>query len=232
MRRGLKVVLLGIVGLVVLVAGALAVYYVFIQEDPPARVALTPRTTAEQGAEPAADTPEGTWQVQRGENSFLGYRVNERLFSLPAPTDAVGRTPAVDGTMTIAGASVESAEVTGDLRRLESDRSQRDNRIRTDGLESDRFPEATFVLTEPVDIGTPAVGEDVRATATGDLTLHGVTRPVEVSLQARWSGDTIEVVGTLPIVFADYEIDPPNIANFVSVEDEGEMELMLTFARA
>ena len=97
----------------------------------------------------------------------------------------------------------------------------------------DRFPEATFVLAEPIDLGgPPQVGEEVEATATGDLTLHGVTRSVEVPLEARWSGDTIDVIGTLPIVFADYDIDPPNIANFVTVEDEGEMELQLTFARA
>ncbi len=70
------------------------------------------------------------------------------------------------------------------------------------------------------------------ATASGDLTLHGVTRPVDVPVEARWSGTTIEVVGTIPVNFADYDIEAPSVGGFVSVEDEGEIELQLTFVPA
>ncbi len=33
-----------------------------------------------------------------------------------------------------------------------SDETRRDNRIRTQGLESDRFPTATFVSTSPISV--------------------------------------------------------------------------------
>jgi len=231
-RRGAKFIIFAIVGLVVLAAGALALYVFVIQDDPPPRVALpATSTTGDTGAAPAS--ADGSWTVQPGENTFLGYRVNEQLASLPSPSDAVGRTPAVEGTMTVSGSTVSAAEVTGDLSQLASDREQRDNRIRTSGLESDQFPEATFTLTEPLDLGAaPEVGTAVTATASGDLTLHGVTKAVVIPLEARWSGETIDVVGTLDIRFSDYEIDPPDIGGFVTVEDEGEMELQLTFVPA
>jgi hypothetical protein len=51
-------------------------------------------------------------------------------------------------------------------------------------------------------------------------------------MEGRWDGRRIQVVGRLPIVFADYRIDPPNIGGFVTVEDRGEMELQLFFVRA
>jgi polyisoprenoid-binding protein YceI len=71
----------------------------------------------------------------------------------------------------------------------------------------------------------------VKTIATGTLTLHGVTRDVAVPVQARWTADRIEVVGSLPIRFADYGIQTPNIGGFVTVEDQGTMEFQLFFQR-
>jgi polyisoprenoid-binding protein YceI len=76
----------------------------------------------------------------------------------------------------------------------------------------------------------PAAGETVKKSAKGTLTLHGVTRNVTVALQARWSDDSIEVVGSLPIRFADYDITPPSVGP-ITVEDHGTMEFHLFFAK-
>jgi len=40
------------------------------------------------------------------------------------------------------------------------------------------------------------------------------------------------VIGTLDVLFADDGIDPPDFGGFVTVEDEGEMELQVTFVPA
>jgi polyisoprenoid-binding protein YceI len=99
-------------------------------------------------------------------------------------------------------------------------------------LETDQFPEATFVLTEPIDLDTPPVeGAEVFAPATGDLTIHGVTNEVTFQLTARWDGDTIDVAGSAPVVFADFDVTPPDRPS-VAVDDEGTIELQLTFVRA
>ena len=65
--------------------------------------------------------------------------------------------------------------------------------------------------------------------ATGTLLLHGVTRPVKVTLDARWNGPTIDAVGTAPIVLADFGIDAPDTP-IAKVDDHGSLELDLQFA--
>ena len=43
--------------------------------------------------------------------------------------------------------------------------------------------------------------------AIGRLQLHGVTRPITFTLDARWNGPTIDVVGSAPITLRDYRIE-------------------------
>jgi polyisoprenoid-binding protein YceI len=122
--------------------------------------------------------------------------------------------------------------VTANLQTLTSDRSQRDDAIKGRGLESDMFPEATFVLTKPIELRRqPELGQTVRATATGDFTLHGVTRRVKIPLEGRWDGTAVQVVGNLHVVFADYGIEPPGSPLLASIDDEGEMEFQLFFTK-
>jgi polyisoprenoid-binding protein YceI len=99
-------------------------------------------------------------------------------------------------------------------------------------LETSKFPEATFKLTSPVDLGgTPVTGKEYKVPASGDLTLHGVTKPVEMELTARWNGDSIDVLGRLPVQFADYDIAKPSVP-ILSTDDHGILEVKLTFERA
>ena len=82
----------------------------------------------------------------------------------------------------------------------------------------------------PIELGSVEKGATVKADAQGTLTVHGVAKPVTIPVEARWNGNTIEVVGTTPIVLADYGISAPS-TSVVSVEDNGSMELKLTFAK-
>jgi polyisoprenoid-binding protein YceI len=171
---------------------------------------------------------DGTWTLVEGD-SFVGYRVREQLAFLPAPNDAVGRSSAVDGSLEIEGLEIVSTSVTADLTQLESDESRRDFAIRTNGLESDTYPTATFELTEPIAFDRqPAEGEVVDVEATGELTLHGVTQEVTFPLEARWDAGQIVVVGSLEVAFDDYEITAPSIGP-ATVGDNGTIELQLVF---
>jgi hypothetical protein len=90
---------------------------------------------------------------------------------------AVGRTPAVSGTVTLTPTAVESARVTADLGQLKSDRGPRDSYLHTHALETDTIPNATFVLAAPTPFPSrPAAGAPMQIPVTGRLTLHGVTR--------------------------------------------------------
>lgn len=224
-----------VAAVLLLLGGAYAIFAFVAGGDAPAPVALSSPSASAGGAATGASTsgdPTGDWTIDPAA-SFVGYRVREQLASLPAPSDAVGRTTAVAGSLRIDGLEISAVEVTADLTQLTSDESRRDDRIRSSGLETDAFPEATFTLTEPIVFETePADGEAVEVTATGDLTLHGVTRSVEIPIQARRTGDTIEVVGSLEIAFADHDIVAPSFGGFVTVQDHGTIELQLTFVPA
>lgn len=250
MSRAVKIALLLLVAVVVVVIIGVA-WYFFIRDDSEPPLELTPTTTGADGSadpsttggDPAGgESPDGDWIVSRESAagdavSVVGYRVTEKLARLPARSDAVGRTELVAGTLTVEGTSITAVEVTADLTGLESDVDRRDESLTSKGLETDTFPEANFTLTEPIELGeVPATGEDVSVTAVGDLTLHGVTRSVEVAIDARWSadesGEEIEVVGSTPIVMADYDIEPPSVGGIVDVDDNGTMEFQLFFTRA
>ena len=233
MRRPLRTLLVLLAAAVVLAVAGVAFYLVVLRDDPPDRVALTPDED-EPADVPADATPTGRWVVRTGDDSFVGYRVRETFAGLSVASDAVGRTPDVRGSLTVEGdTTVTAADVTAGLQALESDEERRDDAIRRRGLETDRFPEATFALSGPLELPAPPTpGQEVSVTAAGDLTLHGVTNRVDVPVEARWDGDTIEVVGTIDIAFADYDIEPPSVGGFVSVEDEGEIELQLVFVPA
>ncbi len=174
----------------------------------------------------------GTWKVQASGNTFVGYRVGEKLASLSTHTTAIGRTSAVTGTLTATGTSVTAANITANLSQLKSDQARRDNAIKMRGLETTNFPTATFKLTSPIRFGTVATGKVVNTTATGNLTLHGVTKRVQFPLQGKYTGSNIEVAGLVPIQFADYQIQAPTFAGFVTVDNNGMMELDLVFTKS
>ncbi len=205
--------------------------------DPPASDAPTESAPGPSTAA-GGDGIAGTWTVDGSvgsfddfSGSFVGYRVKETLASIGA-TAAVGRTPDVTGSITIDGTTITAAEFTADLTGLKSDDDRRDGQLNRQALETGQFPTASFTLTSPVDLGSaPAEGATVDVTATGDLTLHGVTRSVQIPLQARLAGGAVTIAGSLPVAFADYSITPPSSMIVLSVEDNGVMELQLQLTR-
>ena len=135
--------------------------------------------------------------------------------------------------MKVAGDTVEDVRIEADLTRLTSDESRRDNAIRQRGLESEQFPTATLELVQPIRLGsTPVRGEEVRGQGTGRLTVHGVTREVDLDLRGRWSGSTIQVVGQFPVKMSDFQIQAPRFGPVVSIEDSLAVDFNLVFERA
>jgi polyisoprenoid-binding protein YceI len=180
----------------------------------------------------AAGTPEGNWNILRGNTTFVGYRVKEKLAAVTVVSDAVGRTPTVTGGMSIFGGQVVGAQINADLRGLASDKTRRDEVIRGRGLETNKYPQAAFQLTQPVKLGQVTAGKVVNLWAVGKMTLHGVTRQVRFPLQGRWDGNTLQVAGRITIRFSDYRIQTPNLAGFVKVQPWGQMELSLVMQRS
>ena len=225
MRRALKWGVVALVVVILVVAGFLA-WWILTDRAPgkPTLNGAAPTTTG------GPATPVGPWHIVRTKNAYVGYRIKELFGDSVLKHEVVGRTPTVSGGLRIAGSRVTSTNVRADLGDLESDRAARDTYIQDNALETNKFPTSRFTLTSPISLPTGiARGKAVHATATGRLLLHGVTRPVTVTLDARWNGPTIQVVGSAPITLADFHINAPNTV-IADVDDHGSFEFDLLFA--
>ena len=247
-RSPVTLLLLGVVALAAIAAiGGIA--YLFLRPAAPAPVGAASPGASSPASSPAArpsgaaatigpDGIDGTWAIDASigsfsdfSSSFVGYRVNE-TFTNQKANEAVGRTPDVSGTLTLAGATISAVDVTADLTTLQSDDDRRDGQLRRQAIQTEQFPTATFKLTRPIElVAAPTDGETLSATATGDLTLHGVTKSVEVPIEATLNGDVVTVTGRIDILFADYGIEPPTSFIVLSIEDHGIMEFQLHFRR-
>ena len=242
----------GAIALIALLAGAFLLWILVLRDDAPTALdsgdldaalssttiaAVTvPESISESVPETAPETvvttaapadagADGVWSAAA--DSTLGYRVQEVLGGIDV--EGAGRTSDVTGSLTIAGNQATAAEFTVQMGSITSDSDRRDGQFRGRIMSVDEFPTATFVLTAPIDFGAvPAEGESLTATATGDLTLRGVTRSVTFDVEAKLEGGRIGVLGSIPILFSDYSIpDPSN--GFAVVKDNGLLEFVLVF---
>ena len=201
-------------------------------------------STAPPTTAPASTTavsvagPAGTWTVDTTIGSFndftsvwVGYRVEEVLGNGIGANTAVGRTPLVAGSVELSDDSLLAVEVTADLRGLRSDKVYRDGRVRR-ALHTDDHPTATFALVGPVAlVDVAGDGTSIEVVVAGTMIINGVAGAVDVAVAATLVGDVVTVVGSFPIVFADYAIEAPSASIVVSVEDHGVVEFQLFLTR-
>lgn len=232
MSRTLKIIIAVPVLLIAAVYGGSYVYVNFIQDDPPAKLTVDSTTNEEGDTTTTAGsvtddgTTDGVWTVS-ADDSQVGYRVPEKLRG--ASTEGVGRTSEVEGSIEIAGTTVNTATFTVQTDSIVSDENFRDGKYR-DALDTSTIPTATFKLTSPITLSSVDKDKELTAKATGDLTLHGVTKKVTFDLTAKRVTGQIRVSGSIPVKFADYEIDPPT-SPIASVGDDGTLEFTLVFTR-
>ena len=240
-----RLIIIGASVLVALVAALIAVWWFALRSNAPPAVSLDEAvaaatsstqvaTTDGSAVDPAGEetaTLDGTWEVIAGNGSFAGYRVREELARIGFTT-AAGRSTDLGATLVIEGDAVTTVDAIVNMQRLESDENRRDNSIRTQALETDAFPTGSFRLTEPIELpGNATSGEPFSLVAVGDLEIHGVANQVELPLEAQFVDGVIAVIGTAPVLFSDYEIDPPTAPILLSVDDNGEMEFQLLFEK-
>ena len=235
-----KRLIIGLVALAALAIGGTVIYTKFInqadkefsQSDVEQRLDASDTTGGDTGAPagtgaPTSDGVDGSWTI--GDGSEVGYRVNETINGIG--TTANGRSAAVTGSLTITGTTVSAAEFTVDMATFTSSESRRDGQFRGRIMDVAKYPKATFTLTAPIDFQQiPTDAGTVKANATGDLTLHGVTRSVTFELTATFKNGRIGVLGQIPIVFADHNIDNPSFAT-ITTDDHGVLEFVLVLGR-
>ena len=207
-----------------------------IHAQPPAPAGGQAPGARPQGTPPPPPPPTAgaTLEIASGSAS---YRVTEQMVGIDFPNDAIGTTDGVTGMLKINadGSIAPESKLTADLKGLKSDQDRRDNFIKTRVLETDKFPDAVFVprKVEGLPKMIPSSGQ-VGISLTGDLTVHGVTKPVTFRGIATFNPRDSSAAGraSTTFSFADFGLNKPKIPMLMNVEDKITLDLVYRFKRS
>jgi polyisoprenoid-binding protein YceI len=94
-------------------------------------------------------------------------------------------------------------------------------------LDASRFPEIRYRAAEVVDLKVASSGE-VEGVLRGELSLHGVRRPLEVRFQARAEGAGFRATGSALLLQSDFGMRPYRTAlGTIGVDDAVQVEFDL-----
>jgi len=141
----------------------------------------------------------------KNSHAFIQFKIPHLGYSW-----LLGRFNTFEGAFTYDEKAPEasSVKVEIDTASIDSNNAKRDKHLRSeDFLDVGKFPKATFVSTSFEPTG------EMTATLKGDLTMHGVTRPVEIEVTQvgagpdPWGGYRRGFEGTTILTLTDYNIN-------------------------
>jgi polyisoprenoid-binding protein YceI len=117
-----------------------------------------------------------------------------------------------------------------DLASLDTGIDLRNRHMRENHLHTDRFPKAVFragrIEGKPVTAIPP--GGRARFSLAGEFTLHGVTKAIQVPVDAvRMPGDSLIVETSFEVLLSDYEIPRPEFL-ILRLDEKQHVEVRLT----
>ncbi len=161
--------------------------------------------------------------------SKASYHAHEQLVGRSLPSEAVGTSTNVNGNIQFGenGAiNPDQSQIQVDLSKLQSDESRRDNFIKGETLQTGRFPMATFVPREAQGLPSPLPTDgQVSFQLSGELTVHGVTRPVTWAVDAQFTPTNVSGDATTSVNISDFGMTPPKAGPVLSIEDGLTLEL-------
>lgn len=204
----------------------------------PAKTSASQNTTipaATSSTSPLASSVDLVRVVVVPEKSQVNYRVREQLANLQFPSDAVGATNAITGTLvgkpdgTIVS---EESKFVVNLSTLKSDAGQRDDFIKRGVLQTNQYPNATFVPKEAPGIPTtvPPSGE-ATFKLIGDLTVRNVTKPVTWDTTCKGNGSEGTCTAKTSFQFGYFNLQIPQVARVLSIVDNITLELSIYLTR-
>jgi len=196
-------------------------------------VAAAPAVTASTAPATAVSPVQAATSTTRydvvANGTTADYRVREQLVRLTAPSDAVGTTSAVTGSLVLGSdgtVDASQSKFVVDLTSLQSDISMRDGYIGRNTLNIATYPTAVFVPTAIQ--GLPSVLPSSGSQSfqlIGNLTLHGVTKPATWTVIGLVAGNDLTGKGTTAFKFEDFGMSPPKAGAVLSVVDNVTLEL-------
>ncbi|MDA0107586.1 YceI family protein [Vibrio sp. La 4.2.2] len=152
----------------------------------------------------------------KGAHASINFKVSHLGYSF-----IKGRFNNFSGEFSYDPANIDASavEVVVDTTSLDSNHAERDKHIRSsDFIDASKFSEATFKSTAVKDKG------DGKLDVMGDLTLHGVTKPITIEAefvgagQDPWGGERAGFNGTTRLELADFKIPVMGDSSYVDME--------------
>ncbi|MBI6854057.1 YceI family protein [Pseudomonas lijiangensis] len=144
---------------------------------------------------------------KEGQHAFIDFKISHLGYSF-----IHGTFKDWDGTFSFDAAKPEASKIAVELKTasLFTNHAERDKHILSkDFLDAGKFPEAKFVSTSVKSTGAKT------ADVTGDLTLHGVTKPIVIKATFNgegkdpWGGYRAGFNGTSTLNLNDFGIKGP-----------------------
>jgi polyisoprenoid-binding protein YceI len=190
----------------------------------------TPGASSATAALASGDTVRLT--LVNGDNEAR-YKVREQLARLSFPTDAIGATRSVTGTIIAKtdGTVLPGSLVRVDLSTLKSDESQRDRFIKNAPLQTGRYPFTEFVPTALQGLALPLQPGPVAFKLVGNMTIKDVTKPVTWDVKGTVNGDEATGQATTSFNFDYFNLSKPSVFVVLTVEDPIHLEIDLHLKR-
>lgn len=188
---------------------------------PPAKVA------AAQGAK--STTAVAIRFVLSPTGSAARYRVRERLVGHDMPNDAVGETKTLAGAIEFDSKGKvipQSSKFVLDAGSFVSDKDRRDGFVRGRLLEADEYPSIILVPTDVRGVSLPLpTSGTLPIEMTGNLTVHGVTRPTIWKGSAKFQDAKVTGSAATAFTFNDIQMEQPRVPVLLSVADTIRLEI-------
>lgn len=164
------------------------------------------------------DAAESRFTVRAFAGGFLSAFAHDHTIAI---RDFAGHADFTYGTvepasleMTIKAASLEITD-----KVSTSDRQKIEGTMRDEVLEIAKYPDISFKSTS---VSASKTGEgQYQARIAGELTLHGVTRPVAMTAQLEFGDKTLRAKGGFAIKQSNFSIKPVSVAGgTIKVKDE------------
>jgi len=160
----------------------------------------------------AATALAGTFAIQPGDPNLVQFESHAPLETFS------GKTRQMRGQVTLEPAHLAdsiSVHVEVDLASLDTGIGIRNDHMREEHLETDKYPKAVFTGGKVLDPSQRSLAPDHKVTfqIAGELDLHGVRRPLQADLEIDYSTPggrpQLHVVGRFQVKLSDFEIRRP-----------------------
>lgn len=220
----------------VVLIGGFFLYEAFLGETeeasgPIAAVPLDDDTAGGDGQSTAGTADEPVLFSISQDSSEATFALSEVLRGSQATV--VGTTNQVAGEIAVDLNDLSTAQVGTiqvNARTFVTDENRRNQMIRNQILNTDRYEYITFVPTEIVGLsGSAAAGQEWTFQIVGDLTIRDITQPVTFEVTARVDGNG-HLVGTAVTMInrADFNLNIPSVPFVADVGEEITLALNFT----